>query len=209
LDGEQVVALLDACGNDRDAFIIDMLYATGVRLSELCGLRISDLHFLPSSKHLDCDVVGPHVEIHRRTDNANGALAKSWRSRAVPVPKDLVVKYTLYRAERDACPEAEASDFVFVNLYKPPLGHPLKPDNVDQLFVRLSKVVGFRVTPHTLRHTFGSNIMRITGDRTIVRDLMGHALMSSSEIYLHPKWDQMRDAVDHHADRVNNAREGF
>src|SRR5680860_1171104 len=52
LSAEQIGAMVDACANVRDRFIIEVLYATGLRGAELCGLRLADLHLLPSAAHL-------------------------------------------------------------------------------------------------------------------------------------------------------------
>ena len=81
---------MDACSNIRDRFVVEALYATGLRVAELCGLRLSDLHLVPSSAHLGCAIAGPHLHVVRREDNENGALAKSIFPRVVPVTSGLV-----------------------------------------------------------------------------------------------------------------------
>ena len=58
LTAGEVGALVDACGNARDRFIVEALYATGLRVAELCGLRLSDLHFVASAAHLGCKAGG-------------------------------------------------------------------------------------------------------------------------------------------------------
>ena len=192
----QVALLVDACTNRRDRFIVQALYATGLRLSELCGMRLSDLHLLPSSSHLGCDVAGPHLHVVRREDNENGALAKSIYPRAVPVARELVLFHDAYRAERDAVPAAAESDFLLVNCYRPPFGRALRPDVVEQLFVRLSARVEFRARPHMLRHSFASEVAQATKDPALVKELLGHASVVSSDVYLHARWDDMWAAVD-------------
>ena len=117
-------AVRAACGNHRDRFLVELLAGTGLRVGEACGLRLEDLHFLPSSTLLGCAVPGAHVHVTRRDDNENGALAKSHRSRTVPISARVAVAYSAYRLERDRVPAATASDFVFVNLYREPLGSP-------------------------------------------------------------------------------------
>ena len=113
-------ALVDACANVRDRFVIEALYATGLRVAELCGLRLADLHLVPSAVHLGCKVAGPHLHVLRREDNENRALAKSAYPRVVPVTKDLVWLHDAYRAERDALAEAAESDYLLVNLWRAP-----------------------------------------------------------------------------------------
>ena len=195
----EVAALSDACLNVRDRFIVEALYATGLRVAELCGLHLCDLHLLPSAAHLGCRVAGAHIHVVRREDNENGAMAKSVYPRVVPVARELVLYFDAYRAERDALSEAAESDYLLVNLYRPPLGRALRPDVVEQLFVRLSDQAGFRARPHMLRHSFASEVAIATKDPALVKELLGHASVTSSEIYMHTRWDDLCRAVESHA----------
>jgi integrase/recombinase XerD len=195
----QVGVLVDACSNCRDRLIVEGLYATGLRVAELCGLRLADLHLVPSAVHLGCQVAGAHLHVVRREDNENGALAKSSWPRVVPVTKALVLCHDAYRFERDTVPEAAESDYLLVNLWRAPLGRAVTPDGVERLFMRLSARVGFRARPHMLRHSFASEVALATKDPALVKELLGHASVASTDVYLHARWDDMRAAVDGHA----------
>jgi site-specific recombinase XerD len=196
---EEIGTLVDACSNMRDRFVVEALYATGLRVAELCGLHLSDLHLVPAATHLGCKVAGAHLHVVRREDNENGALAKSIWPRAIPVTKSLVLCHDAYRFERDVVPEAAESDYLLVNLRRAPVGRALSPDAVERLFVRLSARVGFRARPHMLRHSFASEIALATKDPALVKELLGHASVSSTDVYLHARWDDMRAAVEGHA----------
>jgi site-specific recombinase XerD len=198
LTAGQVGTLVDACRNGRDRFVVEALYATGMRVSELCGLHLADLHLLPSATHLGCPVTGAHLHVVRREDNENRALAKSLWPRVLPVTKALVRCHNAYRFERDAVPAAVESDYLLVNLWRPPLGAALRPDGVEQLFVRLSAKVGFHARPHMLRHSFASEVALTTKDPALVKELLGHASVRSTEVYLHARWTDMRAAVEAH-----------
>ncbi len=198
LTAGQVGAVVDACVNVRDRFVVEVLYAAGLRVAELCGLRLADLHFVPSAAHLGCQVTGPHLHVVRREDNENRALAKSIWPRVLPVTTDLVRRHNAYRFERDRVPAAADSDYLLVNLWRAPLGRALSPDAVEQLFVRLSAKVGFYVRPHMLRHSFASEVALTTKDPALVKELLGHASVRSTDVYLHARWDDMRAAVDSH-----------
>jgi len=206
LSADQVGALVDSCSNIRDRFIVEALYATGLRVAELCGLHLADLHLLPSATHLGCKVAGAHLHVVRRDGNENGALAKSVWPRVVPVTKALVLCHDAYRFERDAVSEAAESDYLLVNLWRAPLGRALYPDGVERLFVRLSARVGFRARPHMLRHSFASEVALATKDPALVKELLGHASVSSTDVYLHARWDDMRAAVDGHARSTEASR---
>ncbi|MGH3512560.1 MAG: tyrosine-type recombinase/integrase [Pseudonocardiaceae bacterium] len=199
LSGAEVGVVVDACANARDRFIVEALYGTGLRVAELCGLHLSDLHFVPSAAHLGCTVAGPHLHVRRREDNENHALAKSIYPRVVPVARDLVRSCNAWRAERDAVAEAAESDYLLVNVWRAPRGRALRPDTVERLFVRLSAKVGFRTRPHMLRHSFASEVALATKDPALVKELLGHASVSSTDVYMHARWDDMRAAVDTHA----------
>jgi site-specific recombinase XerD len=70
---------------------------------------------------------------------------------------------------------------------------------VEQLFARLSMKVGFHARPHMLRHSFASEVALETKDPALVKELLGHVSVSSTDVYLHVRWDEMRAAVDGHA----------
>lgn len=200
LTREEVVGLVDACRNPRDRFVVEALYATGVRVAELCGLHLSDLHLVPSAVHLGCKSTGPHLHVLRREDNENGALAKSIYPRVIPVARELVWLHNAYRSERDRVPEASESDYLLVNLYRRPLGRALSARSVEELFIRLSTQVGFRARPHMLRHSFASEVAMATKDPALVKELLGHASVASTDVYMHARWADMRAAIDGHAE---------
>ena len=95
-------------------------------------------------------------------------------------------------------PAAAESDYLLVNLWRPPLGRAVGPDAVEQMFVRLSAKVGFYARPHMLRHSFASEVALTSKDPALVKELLGHASVRSTDVYMHARWDDMRRAVDAH-----------
>jgi integrase/recombinase XerD len=201
---EEIVALLRSCRSARDRLIILLMARAGLRRGELCGLRRSDLHLLPDSRVLGCDIERAHLHVVRR-DNPNGAWAKSRRQRWVPLDFLVVQAFDGYEFERLAVPRAGESDFVLVNLFRGPVGAPMRPDAVNELTSACSRRAGLRrsVRPHQLRHAFGSNLADAGSGLDETAELLGHAAMSSSQVYLHPDPARLRDAVD----RVPSPRE--
>jgi integrase/recombinase XerD len=110
-----------------------------------------------------------------------------------------------YAFERLAVPRAASSDFVLVNLFREPVGAPMPPDAVNAMVTAAGRRAGLhrRVTPHQLRHAFGSNLVDAGGSIDEVQELLGHASLSSTEVYLHPDPARLRTAVD----RVPSPRE--
>ena len=114
----------------------------GLRRGELCGLRRCDVHLLADSRPLGCGIARAHLHVVRRDDNPNRAWAKSRRQRAVPLDFLTVQAIDTYAFERMAVPRAAGSDFVFVNLFRAPVGAPMRPDAVGDLVAAASRRAG-------------------------------------------------------------------
>lgn len=191
------VALLRACRSARDRFLVLLLGRVGLRRSEAVGLRREDIHFLLDASSLGCDFPGSHLHVVRR-DNPNGAWAKSRHSRIVPVDRLVVQAHDQYLVERTEIAEAMTSDFVFVNLFRPPVGAPMKPNAVNDLFAGLARRTGLirPIHPHALRHAFASNVLDAGGALDEVQELLGHASITSTQVYAHPDPGRLRAAVE-------------
>jgi integrase/recombinase XerD len=195
LTDDQVAAVRAAVIRPRDRLLIGLLLESGVRIGEALGLRRADMHLLSSSAPLGCSQRGPHFHVRRRL-NANGMLAKSRYPRLIPVTGELVQTYAEYQHERSSVRATDASDFVFVNLYKPPLGEPLKYQNVKKMFDRASAAVGFSVRPHMLRHTAATRWVGAGTPCDVVQALLGHVSSGSMDVYMHPTEGAKREAVE-------------
>jgi len=193
----EVVELLRACRNARDRLIVLLLARAGLRRGEAVGLRRSDVHLLLDSRVLGCRVPRAHLHVVRR-DNVNGAWAKSRRQRVVPLDFLVVQAFDGYEFERLTVPRASESDFVLVNLFRGPVGAPVTPDAINDLVAALRRRAGLgrSVSPHQLRHAFGSNLVDSGASVDEVQELLGHASLSSTSIYVHPDPGRLRDAVD-------------
>jgi site-specific recombinase XerD len=196
-DGE-IVAVLRACRSARDRLIVLSMARAGLRRGELCGLRRGDVHLLADSRALGCEVARSHLHVVRREDNPNGAWAKSRRQRVVPLDFLVVQAFDTYEFERMRIKKAANSDFVFVNLFREPLGAPMRPDAVGELMAAASRRAGLDapIRAHQLRHAYGSNIADAGAGLDVVADLLGHAAVSSSQVYVHPDTSRLRAAVD-------------
>ena len=93
LTSEQIQCMLSLARRARDRFLIALLAVTGIRIGEALGMRRQDLHLLPGSRALGCEVEGAHVHVRWRRDNTNGALAKSRFPRSIPVTEELAGLY--------------------------------------------------------------------------------------------------------------------
>jgi integrase len=194
---EDVVALLRACRSARDRLIVLLMARAGLRRGEVLGLRRGDVHLLADSGALGCGVARAHLHVIRRPDNPNGAVAKSRRQRAVPLDFVTVQAFDAYAFERMSVPAAAAGDFVLVNLFRSPVGAPMRTDAVGDLVASAARRAGIApVRAHQMRHAFASNVLDAGGTLDEVQDLLGHASISSTQVYTHPDPVRLRAAVD-------------
>lgn len=141
----------------RDRAILEILYASGLRVSELCGL-----------------------EIHDVDDQAIKVRGKGGKERLVPVGKKAMQALDLYlskfRGEGD-------QKKIFLTHMKKPI-HRLE---VWARVKKHAKEAGIkkRITPHTFRHSFATHLLEEGADLRIIQELMGHAHISSTDRYTH------------------------
>jgi integrase/recombinase XerD len=167
----EVQAILDACDRLRDRLLFAVLFDTGMRIGEALGLR-----------HEDWAAAERTITVVPRT-NDNGARAKSGQSRTIPTSPGLIRLYADYLhgeyGELD-------SDYVFVNLWSAPHGHPLTYAAVYDLVRRVRRRTGLDFDPHWLRHTYATGLLRANTPVEVVSKLLGHASVSTtSEVYGH------------------------
>jgi integrase len=201
-----IAAVVTACRSARDRLIVLLMARAGLRRGEVAGLRRSDVHLLGDSRPLGCDTPRAHVHVVRRGDNPNGAWAKSRRQRVAPLDFLTVQAFDTYQFERMSVPGASGSDLVFVNLFRAPVGAPMRLDAVNDLVAAASRRAGIDpvLRPHQLRHAFGSNVADAGGGIDVIASLLGHASVSSSQVYVHPDPARLREAVQ----RVPSPRTG-
>jgi site-specific recombinase XerD len=95
-------------------------------------------------------------------------------------------------------PRAASGDFALVNLFREPVGAPMRLDAVNDLVAAAARRAGLDgpPTPHQLRHAFASNVLDAGGSVDEAQELLGHASVSSTEVYAHPDPARLRAAVD-------------
>ena len=169
----QVQAVLDGCVHLRDRLLFALLLDTGegMRIGEALGLR-----------HEDWAAAERTVTVVPRI-NDNGARVKSAQPRMIPTSAGLLRLYADYLhgeyGELD-------SDYVFVNLWAEPRGHPLTYAAVYDLVTRLRRRTGIEFDPHWCRHTYATGLLRAGTPVEVVSKLLGHASVTTTvEVYGH------------------------
>jgi integrase/recombinase XerD len=179
LDGDEITAILDACDHLRDRFLFALLAETGMRVGQALGLRHEDF------VSRECRLV-----IVPRNDNANGARAKCAEPVELPVTASLVRLYTDYLHSEYGSLD---SDYVFVNLWSEPVGHPLTYDAVAKLVARLRVRTGIAFSPHTFRHSRATELVRSGTPIEVVSKMLTHrSVTTTSSAYVHLNAEDLR-----------------
>ncbi|KKN18847.1 hypothetical protein LCGC14_0951560 [marine sediment metagenome] len=155
-----------------------VMLETGLRVGELCGLIVADLWF--SDEPVNFLVVREKI-------------AKNHKERHIPISLRLRETIELMRAS------LWTTEILLSNMFAFPTRDaytPLSTRTVERIILEAGlSAFNLVVTPHMLRHTFGSRMMRKTNAR-IVQALLGHESLQSTQIYMHPNSEDLRKAID-------------
>jgi integrase/recombinase XerD len=181
--GEMTTLLAQPSENDvrglRDRALLEVLYASGLRVSEAVGLRGEQL-----------DLAAGFVTV----------LGKGGKERVVPLGRQARSALEEYLTrERPRLLHGRPSPFVFLG----PRGRPLTRQAVWKLVRRRARAagVGKKVSPHTLRHTFATHLLGGGADLRIVQTLLGHADIGTTQIYTHVAPTRLREVHRRHHPR--------
>ena len=157
----------------RNRAIIEMLYGSGLRVSELTELCLSHIY---------------------RQEGYMRILGKGSKQRLVPISPvaDEQFGYWLQdRSQLDIKPEY--ADIAFLNHY----GRQLTRAMIFTIVKRLAEAAGIRktISPHTLRHSFATHLLQNGADLRIIQQLLGHESIVTTEIYTHVNIQDLREAV--------------
>lgn len=187
---DQVKQLIDACDHIRDKFLVSLLYETGMRIGQVLGLRHEDIHSIESVIY-----VVPR-------NNASGVRAKTRNNYPIDVPKSLMRLYADYLVDEV---QDNISDYVFINLWRDPIGKPMTIGGVEDLFRRLSKRTGIQIHPHILRHTHATELIRSGWDSSYVQKRLGHSsIQTTINTYVHLSKDDLKKAYQEYQTKKEN-----
>ena len=155
----------------RDRAMLELMYATGLRISEIINLKLEDLHL---------------------TMGTLQTLGKGHKERIVPVGDEAIKWINRYLEEaRPKLLKQKRSNYLFLNFH----GNNLTRQGVWKNLKAEVRKAGIQknITPHTLRHSFATHILENGADLRIVQELLGHVDISTTQIYTHLSNKQLAD----------------
>jgi len=164
----------------RDRAMMELLYATGLRVSELCRVGVGDLN--------------GELGVLR-------TMGKGNKQRLVPVGREAIQAVERYlQAGRGALLKGRASRYLFVTAR----GGCLTRQGFWKLLAGYGRQAGIfhGLTPHVLRHSFATHLLEGGADLRSVQVMLGHADISTTQIYTHVMRSRLRDTVDRHHPRA-------
>ncbi|MBT8178429.1 MAG: tyrosine-type recombinase/integrase [Eudoraea sp.] len=146
----------------RDKLIIDLFYTTGIRRSELMGLRLADI-----------DIANHTIKV----------LGKRNKERFIPLLPGTVELLQGYLGEREALESHSDPEYVFLTISGKKIYGTLVYRIINAYLSKVSTKV--KKSPHVLRHTFATHLLNKGADLNSVKELLGHASLASTQVYTH------------------------
>ena len=164
----------DAIGQ-RNKAMMETLYASGLRISELLDLKLSNIHL--REKYII-------------------VIGKGDKERMVPLGEMAVVALRKYIEEGRLELAKRKTDILFYN-YK---GEAMSRQGFYKYLVNLAKENGItkEISPHTIRHSFATHLLQGGTDLRIVQELLGHENLSTTQLYTHLTVDRLKNVINKH-----------
>jgi integrase/recombinase XerC len=157
----------------RDKAVLEVLYSTGIRLSELAYLQFSSIDF---------------------NNQTIRVLGKRNKERIIPIGAKALESVKAYLEQRNSIPQASDCKYIFVNKN----GAFLTPRSIERIVKKYASQIApeKKVSPHTLRHTFATHLLDEGADLMAVKELLGHESLSTTQIYTHITIDKLKKVYD-------------
>jgi len=152
----------------RDALILEMLYSTGVRVSELVSIKLGDINY---------------------SDKTIKILGKGSKERYVLFGTPCANLITKYLNDSRSILNVKNSDYLFLNAR----GGNITTRAIRDIIDKYDTDINGHVSPHTLRHTFATHMLNEGADLKSVQELLGHENLSTTQIYTHVSNERLRN----------------
>lgn len=173
---DRMIAAIDlsSAEGQRNRAIIEMLYGSGLRVSELVNLRLSNIYL---------------------NEGYMLILGKGKKQRLVPISDEAKKQFLYWMEDRNFLKIADdQADYAFLNRR----GHQLTRAMIFTIIKRLCTTAGIHknISPHTLRHSFATHLLQNGADLRIIQELLGHEGIATTEIYTHIDVQDLRHAIE-------------
>lgn len=179
LSVEEVMKILNLLNDDgpynaRNHAMIEVMYACGLRVSELVNLKLSELHL--TSKLISTTGKGSKERIIPINDYASKVL------------RNYIIEH------RPKLEKKLGSPYVFLNN----LGEPISRQSFFKLIKKLCEEAGIEkeISPHTLRHSFATHLLEAGTDLRLIQEMLGHEDISTTQIYTHLSKQKIKDVYN-------------
>jgi len=155
----------------RDRAILELLYSSGLRVSELSGLNVEDIN---------------------TREGLIKVKGKGKKERIVPAGRKALEAIKTYFVERVLLKKKDGAFFLNKN------GSRLTDRSIRRIVIKYAKAIGVnsRIGPHTLRHTFASHLLQGGADLRVIQELLGHSSLSTTQKYTHLDITHLMDTYD-------------
>ncbi|GLI52587.1 site-specific tyrosine recombinase XerD [Thermodesulfovibrio yellowstonii] len=159
----------------RDIAMLELMYASGLRVSELVKLKLSDINFEAG-----------FIRVKGKGD----------KERVVPIAQRSIDKIKNYLVKlRPVLLKKKASEYVFLNNR----GQPMTRQRFWQNIKAIGRIAGVNVTPHMIRHSFATHLLEGGADLRSLQKMLGHSDISTTQIYTKVSMDRLRkEYIKHH-----------
>ena len=155
----------------RDAAVIELLFATGIRISELCSLKMNDINLY---------------------DGTILIYGKGSKERKLQIGNDDVI-HILEKYKKNFLTIIQSTNHFFVNQS----GNPLSDQAVRRAINKYTSLaaIELHITPHMFRHTFATSLLEADVDIRYIQEMLGHSSINITEIYTHVAMSKQRDIL--------------
>ena len=171
----------------RNRAILETLYSCGLRVSELCNLKLSELYFEEGFIKVE---------------------GKGSKQRLVPISPRAIKEIRLYFTDRNLMKiKPGFEDFVFISNF----GKNISPEEVFHIIKELAERIGLKkkISPHTFRHSFATHLLEGGANLRAIQCMLGHESIGTTEIYTHIDRNMLRsEIIEHHPRNIKFREKG-
>lgn len=170
LNLSEILELLNEPLSILDRSILELLYASGLRVSELTNLKVNDINI--NSRFLKC-------------------TGKGSKQRIIPIGHNAINVVLEYLNQRDFILKSKniQTDYLFINEN----AKRLTRQDVYLFIRKLGNTINRDISPHTIRHTFATHLLENGADLRVVQELLGHSDVATTQLYTHVSKKHLKD----------------